>query len=256
MVEGPTAHAYSIKIKREMQGERIDNIFYRSRKVYVKRDELIGKAIIDSETIGKNILIHIDGYTIRIHLMLYGSIHIYEKDDRLLKPFERVRLLIEGDKKKLVIYNAPIIEIGHKDKILSVLSDLGPDPLRIDWDRDEAIRRIKLNKDMKIGVVLLDQNIIAGIGNILRNEILFRAGVHPERLVSDLRDEEIERIVDASRELMNKFLELKIARKKIKPLLYVYNRYNKKCKICGNPIRFYIQSEVGRKTFVCEHCQK
>jgi len=256
MVEGPTAHAYSMKIKREMLSEKINNIFYRSKKVYVARDDLIGKKISDSETIGKNILIHVDGYTIRIHLMLYGSIHIYGKDDKLLKPFEKVRLLIEGNEKKLVVYNAPIVEIGYRNKILDSLNALGPDPLRDDWDREEAIKRIKMHKGVKIGVVLLDQNVIAGIGNILRNEILFRAGVHPERLVDDLRDEEIEKIVDISRELMNKFLELKIARKRIKPLLYVYNRYNKKCKICGNPIKFYIQSEVGRKTFVCEHCQK
>jgi len=257
MVEGPTAKAYTYKIRNDFVGETIKDVYFKSRKIYVSKEEILNKKIKDSDSIGKNILIYIDSYIIRIHLMLYGSIHIYNLDESLLKPFNRVRLMITGYKKKLVVYNAPIVELDKADRLLKRLNSfLGPDPLRDDWDEDEAIKRIRIYKDKKIGVVLLDQSVIAGIGNILRNEILFRAKVHPERFIYSLSDEEIKRIVRIAKELSDKFLKIKLKKGRIKPLLYVYNKFNKKCRICGKPIKFYIQDEIRRKTFVCENCQK
>jgi len=257
MVEGPTAHLYAIKISREIIGEEINEIYYRGRKAYIDPGILIGKKLRHSEAYGKNIIIHVNSYLIRIHLMLYGSIHIYSKDDELLKPFRMVRLFIEGENKKLVVYNAPIVEIGEKTRILEFLREnLGPDPLRDDWNRELAVERLMSERGAKIGVAILKQRIIAGIGNILRNEILFRARIHPERLVDDLSRSEIEKIVEVAENLSKEFLKYKMHLGRIGPLLYVYNKYGQKCRICGNPIRFYIQEEIKRKTFVCEQCQK
>jgi len=257
MVEGPTAKAYAYKIRNNFVGETVKDIYFRSKKIYISKDKIINRKIKDSDSIGKNILIYINGYMIRIHLMLYGSIHIYNLYENLLKPFDRVRLMITGYKRKLVVYNAPIVELDEADRLLKRLNSfLGPDPLRNDWDEDKAIKRIRTYEDKKIGVVLLDQNVISGIGNILRNEILFRARVHPERFIYNLSDEEIRNIVRIAKELSEEFLKIKLRKGRIKPLLYVYNRFNKKCRICGKPIKFYIQNEIKRKTFVCENCQK
>lgn len=257
MVEGPTAKAYAIRIYNEMHNEVINDVFVRSRKVYVPIKELVGKNIKSTDTIGKNILMFIDGYVVRVHLMMFGAIHIYGINDPLLKPEKQVRMKMIGEKKKLVVYNAPIIEVDLSDRLLKRLkSKFGPDPLREDWSREDAINRILSAGNRKIGEVLLDQSIIAGIGNILRNEILFRAGIHPERMVNQLSRDEVEKIVKISEDLCKIFLEIKLRRERLKPILYVYNRYNKPCKICGNLIKFYIQKEVKRKTFVCEKCQK
>lgn len=257
MVEGPTAKAYAVKINREFIKEIIKEIFTKSRKVYVPLNELLGKKFSKAETYGKNILLFFEEFAIRLHLMMFGAIHIYKLDAPLLKPERQVRLLIKGERKKLVVYNAPIVEIDRKRKLIERLkNELGPDPLRQDWNREEAIRRIMKYKGEKIGVVLLDQSVIAGVGNILRNEILFKAKVNPERLVADLSKEEIEAIVKEVEELSKKFLELKLQGKRLKPILYVYNRYSKPCKICGRKIRFYMQEPIKRKTFVCENCQK
>jgi len=235
----------------------VREVFTKSRRAYVPIEELKERRIEEADAIGKNILIFVDKFAIRVHLMLFGAIHIYKVGDPLLKPEERVKLKIVGNEKKLVVYNAPIVEVDFADKLVRRLKEsLGPDPLREDWSRDEAIERLRGMKGRKIGEVLLDQSVIAVIGNSLRNEILFRAGVHPERRVDRLSEEEIERIVDIAKELCEDFLELKLKREGLKPILYVYNRYSKPCRICGNPIRFYIQEEVKRKTFVCERCQK
>jgi len=189
--------------------------------------------------------------------MMFGALHIYQLDEPLLKPEKRVRLLIKGDWKKLVVYNAPIVEIDRKESILEKLKkDLGPDPLSDEWNRKKAIENLMKFPEEKIGVILLDQSVIAGVGNILRNEILFRARVHPESKVKELSYEEIVRIVEIAEELMKEFLRLKIQRKGIKELLYVYNKYRGFCKNRGGLVKFYMQKPINRKTFVCENCQR
>jgi len=70
----------------------------------------------------------------------------------------------------------------------------------------------------------------------------------------DLSRREVERIVSISEELSREFLKFKLERKRIKFLLLVYNRYKDKCEICGEPIKFYMQKPINRKTFICQNC--
>ena len=257
MVEGPTAKAYALRVCNEFKDEIVREILAKSKKIFIPVKELIGKKFAGSDSIGKNIILFFNGIAVRVHLMMFGVIHIYQLDEPLLKPEERVRLLIKGNRKKLVVYNAPIVEIDRRENILNRLRrDLGPDSLSDEWNRKKAIENLRKFPDEKIGVVLLNQSVIAGIGNILRNEILFRARVHPERAVKNLSDKEIERIIQVTEDLMKEFLKLKMERKSIRDLLLVYNKYKGFCKSCGNLIKFYRQQPINRKTFVCENCQK
>jgi endonuclease-8 len=258
MVEGPTAKAYAFRISEEFKDEVITNISVKSTKrVFIPLTNLLGKGFLKADSLGKNIILFFDDAAIRIHLMMFGTIHIYNLDEKLLKPESLVRLLINGGRKKLVAYNAPIVEIDEADEILKRLkAELGPDPLSSDWDREKALENILKFKEERIGIVLLNQSVIAGIGNILKNEILFRAGINPERKVQSLANTEIIRIIKACESLSKEFLRLKIEKGKIKPLLFVYNRYRGSCKICGGKLKFYMQEPIHRKTFVCLNCQK
>ncbi|MEM4497447.1 MAG: hypothetical protein QW692_01315 [Nitrososphaerota archaeon] len=258
MVEGPTAKAYAIEISNKFSGESIREVFVRSSKVLVPVEEIVGRRFVKSDSLGKNILFFFDcDVVIRVHLMMYGTIHVYEAGESLLKPMNRIRLMLIGDNRKVAVYNAPIVEVGPRDHILERLKlDLGPDPLSDEWDEERAYENIIRFQDEKIGNALLNQSVIAGIGNILRNEILFRAGVDPERRVRDLSREEVRKIIHFTRELSRQFLELKIRGGSIKDMLYVYNRFNGFCRICGYPIKFYRQKPINRKTFVCENCQR
>jgi endonuclease-8 len=178
-------------------------------------------------------------------------------NEDLLKPERLVRLIVKGCERKLVVYNAPIVEIDRAEGLVGRLKgELGPDPLSSDWDRGRAIENLLKFKGEKVGVALLNQSIIAGVGNILRNEILFRAGVNPERTIRSLTMVEIEKIVDVCESLSKEFLKMKIEGKRIGPLLMVYNKYNGICRVCGGKIRFYMQKPINRKTFVCTNCQK
>ncbi len=256
MVEGPTAKAYAIKISREFYGEVVKNVFLKSRKVLLEPKELLNKRFLGSDSLGKNILLFFENITVRAHLMMFGTIHVYEINELPQKPIERIRFSVEGLKRKLIIYNAPIIEIDKNEILLERLkSILGPDPLSREWDKEKAVNNILKHKGEKIGVILLDQTVIAGIGNILRNEILYRIKVSPERKIESLSENEIENIVGACEILSREFLKLKVEGKGIREILNVYNRYRGRCKYCGGPIKFYMQKPINRKTFVCESCQ-
>jgi len=258
MVEGPTAKAYTIKINNEFNSEIVKDIIVKTfKRIHIPITELLGKKFINADSLGKNIILFFNGLAIRLHLMIYGTIHIYNINEDLLKPEKFVRLLIKGCEKKLVVYNAPIVEIDKAEELVNRLrNELGPDPLSNNWNREKAIENLLKFKDEKIGIALLNQSIIAGIGNILRNEILFRARVNPERTIKSLTIAEIENIVDTCELLSKEFLKMKIKGKRIGPLLMVYNKYNKNCKVCGNKITFYMQKPINRKTFVCTNCQK
>jgi endonuclease-8 len=258
MVEGPTAKAYAIKISREFSGEIVKDVVVKTfRRIHIPLTELFGKRFVNADSLGKNILLFFDGLAVRVHLMMYGAIHIYNIDEDLLKPERLVRLLVKGCERKLVVYNAPIVEIDRAEGLVGRLKgELGPDPLSSDWDKGRAIENLLKFKGEKVGVALLNQSIIAGVGNILRNEILFRAGVNPERTIGSLTMVEIEKIVDVCESLSKEFLKMKIEGKRIGPLLMVYNKYNGICKVCGGKIRFYMQKPINRKTFVCTNCQK
>lgn len=257
MTEGPSAKYQALKIAKAADDERITKIEAKSKKIYVPITKLVGLKIDSTETFGKNIILNISDFAIRIHLMMYGSIHVYKINEPLAKPKSQVRLMLELETKKIVIYNAPVIEIDYRDRLIPRLAkSLGTDPLRDDWNPQKAIKLILKHKDKKIGDVLLDQSVIAGIGNILRNEILFRARVHPERMVKDLSLMEIEEIVKFAKELSEEFFSRRVKHERIKPMLMVYNKYNKPCPICGHPIKYYKPKPNGRKTFVCENCQK
>jgi endonuclease-8 len=256
MVEGPTAKAYAIKINQEFKDEIVKDVFVKTlKRVYIRPSKLIGLKFSKADSYGKNIILFFDNLAIRLHLMMFGAIHIYNLNENLLKPEKLVRLLIIGKNKKLVVYNALIVEIDEADKILDRLKkELGPDPLSKEWKKEKAIENILKFRNEKTGVVLLNQSVIAGIGNILRNEILFRARINPERVVGSLSEMEIEKIANECEKLMQEFLKFKIEKKSIKPLLFVYNNYGR-CGICGGKIKFYMQQPINRKTFVCLNCQ-
>jgi len=251
MTEGPTARLRALQIEERFKGEALQDIFVRSKKIHVEPSLLIGKKLGRATSFGKNILLDFNGYVIRIHLMMYGSIR-FEKE--YSKPFRQVRLALFFPKENLIVYNAPVIEIDEAKRLEKWLHEnYGIDPLT-NWDEERLKQLILKEKERKIGDLLLDQSIFNGIGNILRNEILFRAEINPEKKVEEMDIEEIEKLMENTKFLCKKFLELKKKGKGIKPILLVYNR--KICPKCGGKLVFYRQEPNKRKTFYCPICQK
>lgn len=258
LTEGPRSHAISYFINKHAAGMHIKDVLIRSKKISIDPCQLIGEKIERSESFGKNIVIFIsNGYAIRVHTLIYGIVKIYRVGESIEKPEKQIRLRIATDDYWIIGFNTPIIEVDRAENILSYLeSNLGPDPLKSNWCREVVFEKLRNMSGVKIGVALLDQRLISGIGNIMRNEILFRAGVNPERNIEELSIVELNRILDEVEKVSKEFYLKLINGENLKSLYQVYNKYRGKCPKCGSSIKFYRQLPINRKTFICPNCQK
>lgn len=257
MTEGPRAHALVYALNNEVAGESLERVLARSRKLKFPVETILGRRLSRAEAFGKNIVLVFDEYAIRVHTLIYGIIRLYKRGDAYDKPSRMIRLELVFERHVLVGFNTPIIELDYVEEIKRRLeSSLGPDPMRPGWNRETVAERLRARRDEKIGSILLDQSVIAGIGNILRNETLYRARINPERLVKELTDEEIERVITTLEELYRAFYDKIVRGENPRDLYLVYNRYRGRCVYCGTQLRYYRQEPHGRKTFVCPTCQR
>ena len=237
-----------------------------SLKKKLKNDILIetyrrGKYIL-IPTLRDNILL--------IHLGMSGQIKIRNKKEILLK-HDHVRITIESTNKNFyyIIYNDPrrfgYIDLFNKNEIKKhfLLKNLGVDPFSKKFNK-EYLSQIFKNRSKNIKNSLIDQNIIAGIGNIYASEILFKAKINPFKNVNALTDEDLKIIVKAIRSILKKSITLGGTTIKdhlqpngklgyFKQKLQVYGKKNKKCNICNNMLDMAYISK--RSTFYCNQCQ-
>jgi formamidopyrimidine-DNA glycosylase len=243
MPELPEVQTTVNGINRYAKGLRITNVWtdyknnndFHTGKDNIKnpeffknfKKEIIGKNIINAKRRAKNILINLsDKSSILIHMKMTGHVlfgeytkkhSIWEpvnKQSPLGDPFNRhIRFVLSlSNGKHLVLADmrrfAKITHIHknkHKESIH--LKDIGPEPLEKDFTLDKFISRLKLRPSGKIKTVLLEPKIIAGIGNIYSDEILWRAGVHPERIVKDINDKEFTLMFKAMKETLQKGID-------------------------------------------------
>ena len=143
---------------------------------------------------GKHLLMRVQGptpkdrLTIHSHLKMEGSWQVYPPGGRWRKPGFTARCVLRTATADAVGFSLGILEVVRTDQEDSIVGHLGPDLLGPDWDAAEAERRLLAAPDVPIGVALLDQSKLAGIGNIYRCEACFLAGVHPASPVSAVPD--------------------------------------------------------------------
>jgi endonuclease-8 len=163
---------------------------------------LAGATVREVVPRGKHLLIRLaDERTLRTHFRMDGSWHIYRPGTRWHGgPAFAVRAVLGTDEWECVGYRLHDMALVPTADEASLVGHLGPDVLGPDWDLDEALRRLRSHPDEQIGVALLDQRNLAGIGNLYKVESLFLCGVHPWARVADVED--LPRLVDRARTLM------------------------------------------------------
>jgi endonuclease-8 len=203
-----------------------------------------------------------------------GSWHIYPAGGRWQRPARDMRVLVGTRDAVAVGFNVPIAELltprdlaRHKEVLA-----LGPDLLAgVDgdtlFDRAEVIRRLRRHGRDAIADALLNQRVVAGIGNVFKSEILFLAGVDPFTPVSALGDEALDRLLDISRAQLaanvmsrSQTLSPAVGRRTTRSLdprekLWVYGRGGKPCRRCGTAIRLKKTGLHARLTYWCPTCQ-
>jgi formamidopyrimidine-DNA glycosylase len=262
MPELPEVETIVRDLRKNIIGKKIVNVF-ASKEKFVRnisfekfKKEILGKEILEVNRRGKYILIKLSlNYILLIHLKMTGRV-ILEKDDYTYFTFE----LSDGSN---LYYSDPrqfgIIEL-YKEGELKL--DLGVEPLSKEFTF-EKLKKIVNSKKTNIKNILMDQKLIAGIGNIYASEILFRAGVNPER--KNLTDLEIEKIHEAIIFILKKAIELKGdsisdyiridgTRGGYQNYAKVYGRKGEKCFNCGEDIKYVKINQRG--TFYCPKCQK
>lgn len=223
------------------------------------------------QTHGKHLLLHLSrGYTIHCHGLMYGSWQFGKAGMSLRRPEERVRLRLRTAEREAVFYNGPVVEFLPADQLRTHerITALGPDILHPGFDRDEVWGRLqaKQNLQREIGDAILDQTILAGIGNIFKSEGLFLARIHPRRRVHTFSRADIERLWDFTLPLMQAAarstgpirtlpLNLRRGKKGRDALNFVYFRNGRPCFLCGTKLLRTVQGDLDRSTYFCPKCQ-
>ncbi len=269
MPEGDTLFRTAAGLRPYLVGRDVTSARTQGPGATPQVQRIVGKRIDAVEAHGKNLLIRFDGgLELRTHLRMNGSWHRYRPGERWRRPPGRARLVLEVPGSVAVCFDAPVVELFEQrtEALHPSLSRLGPDLLAPDVDTGEALRRLRLPEraDLEVAVALLDQRAMAGVGNVIKNEVLWIERVSPFARVADLDDAALERLIDASRRLLLANVDPRRGPERITTAgdrgapgpLYVYGRRGRPCRRCRTPIRVTRQgSDLPRSTYWCPSCQ-
>jgi endonuclease-8 len=240
MPEGP-----SIILLKEailpFKGKKIITVTGNTKTIELHR--LKNEKIIDFKSWGKHFLICFNGFTIRIHFLLFGSYLINDEKDRL------VRLGLHFKNGFINFYASSIKMIGDD---LDRIYDWSGDVMNDNWNKQKAKAKLKLKPDTLVCDTLLDQNIFAGVGNIIKNEVLYRIRVHPESKIGTLPARKLTSLVEEARNYSFDFLKWKRDYELKKHWLA---HTKKMCSRCDLPIVKKYTGKYNRRSFFCSNCQ-
>ena len=207
--------------------------------------------------------------TIHSHLKMEGAWQIYPPGGRWRKPAFTARCVLRTAVADAVGFSLGILEVVRTADEDKIVGHLGPDLLGPDWNLAEAERRVRAAPDVPIGVALLDQRNLAGIGNIYRCEACFLSGVHPATPVSAVQ--ELPTLMTDAKQLLESNLGpgrrvtilnprgLPVGRMPGRTGYWVYGREHRPCLKCGTPIRRGVlgqpNGEEERDIYFCPQCQ-
>lgn len=263
MPEGHTLHRLARLHQRKFSGKPVAVSSPQGRFEH-------GAALVDGRVLrrasawGKHLFHHYQGGPIvHVHLGLYGSFS--EKSYPVTAPVGQVRMRMVGEDFWTDLRGPTACDVVDEAQVSEIIDRLGPDPLRRDADPTPAWKRISKSA-RPIGALLMDQKVIAGIGNVYRNELLFRHRIDPFRPGRSIDESEFDESWVDLVELMG--IGLRRGRiltmrpeddhgmpsyRKGRPRSYVYRRAGEPCRICATPILTTVLE--GRNVFWCPVCQ-
>ncbi|GAB2615551.1 Fpg/Nei family DNA glycosylase [Streptomyces capparidis] len=222
---------------------------------------LAGRRVGEVVSRGKHLLTRFDGgLTLHSHLRMDGSWHVYRAGERWRGgPQWQIRAVLGDAERVAVGYRLPVLELLPTAEEERVVGHLGPDLLGPDWDAAEALRRLLADPARPVGEALLDQRVMAGIGNVYKSEVCFLRGVTPWTPVGDIPGP--ERVVELARRLLdanrNRTGHITTGDTRSGRRHWVYGQAGRPCRRCGTRV---VGAEQGaapqaRISFWCPCCQ-
>ncbi len=252
MPEGDTIHRAARRMDAALRGKEIvfaDAPNARS-PIHGKAGVLEGSVLERVEARGKHLIAHFSsGHAVHSHLGMNGRWWISADGS---KPYGKPWLILSSGRGIASQNGGKILRLVSESRIRNDpgLAQLGPDPLRPGFDVEAAADRLRRRgAGIEVGEAVLDQSIIAGVGNAIRNEAFFRAGISPWHRVDELTSEQLERIVLENERVM----QISMAKGRRPRSIYRANR--KGCPACGGPISVRGQGDANRTAYWCPACQ-
>jgi endonuclease VIII len=242
MPEGP-----SILIIRDILAPQITGkpILGVSGNAKIDMTQVLRKKVNNVLSWGKHLLIILPDCTIRIHLLMFETYSI----DEQTRPDKSLRLMLTFSRKSVYFYTCSV-KILPGD--INLLYDWEGDVLSDKWNAAKARKKLKQIPDAMVCDALLDQQIFAGVGNIIKNEVLYRVKLHPETLVGSIPPRKLTSLIKEARNYSFDFLKWK---KEFTLKKHWLVNTKKICGRCNLPLLKKYCSKTKRRTFFCSNCQ-
>ncbi len=278
MPEGDTIFRAARALQKAIGGKRVTRFEAQVATLASVADEkgIIGRTVEKVEARGKWCLIHFSGDLILVtHMLMSGSWHIYRVGERWFSPRSSMRCAITAEDFVAVAFNVPVAEFHTERSLLrySQVPKLGVDLLGEGYSTEGGVAALRgyaaQHPEAEVGVTLLNQRVMAGLGNVYKSEVPFAAGVNPFRQLRTLSERELEVMAEVS----GRYLRANVNdgsgdgivtysgnRRTTHSMnagdrLWVYGRQGQECRRCGAFVMMRKQGEQARSTYWCPQCQ-
>ena len=248
-MEGPSLCLAAAQLQ-PFSGKRIERVAGNST-IGIQRLE--GQTVEEIFSWGKHLVFQLESFALRVHFMLWGTFAATVMGRSVTGDYRRggpPRLVLEFPNGEITIWAASVRFV--EDANVKAAYDFTADVMSDRWDGRAALVKVRAFPRAEIADVLLDQAIFAGVGNIIKNEVLFRTRVSPLARVRSLSDYRLRRLVADARTFSFRFLELR-RMFSLRKNLEIYGRST--CPRCGGKVARRVHGQRARRSFFCAKCQ-
>ena len=274
MPEGDTIFRTARTLERALAGQRItrfETVLPKLARVEVDSG-VVGRTVERVEAQGKWLLMRFSGdLTLLTHMLMSGSWHIYRPGETWKRPKVQMRIVVGTEAILAVAFRVPVAEFHSAETLRrrEGFRRLGPSVLAAEFEAAKILANLRKNPEMEIGAALLEQSLLAGLGNIFKSEVCFGSGVNPFRRIRTLSIAELSRVLNTAKKFMTANilesstdrmvtrggLRQTTGRSEPEERLWVYGRRGRPCHRCGSAIESRKQQPGARITFWCPSCQ-
>src|ERR1700756_1205579 len=249
MPEGDTVWHTAAELRQHLAGRALTRCDIRVPRFATV--DLTGHVVDEVLSRGKHLFIRVGPTSIHSHLKMDGS---WRVGDRPVD--HRARIILETNEIRAVGVDLGVLEILERDRDGDVVAHLGPDLLGEDWDPARAAANLTRDPERPIGEALLDQRVLAGVGNVYCNELCFVSGLLPPAPVGAVADP--RRLVTRARDMLwsnrLRWNRCTTGDTRAGRQLWVYGRAGQPCRRCATPINYDDAGE--RVAYWCPSCQR
>lgn len=251
MAEGDTILRAGRRIEAALAGETVSVTAPNPRGRAAGVLRLDGRRLEACEARGKHLLLRFGELVLHTHLGMSGGWHVYPREASWSKSPASAWVVLRGERSEAVQFGGPTLRVLRAEAMPRdrVLARLGPDVLAADFDPEVIARSLRAAPDRAVGDALLDQTLVAGIGNIFKSEACFAAHQDPWQAVRAISDTQLQHVAQAAHDLMQDAVERGRQNRS------VYRRSGQPCPRCATPIRARGQGDANRTTYWCPICQ-